>query len=47
MEKVKFSSGSLIWKKLREQLVLEEERDHLLAEAKSEILKQECKVDFF
>ena len=25
--------------------VLEEQRDHLLAEAKSEILKQECKVD--
>ena len=27
-------------------LVLEEHRHHLLAEAKSEILKQECKVDF-
>ena len=27
------------------RLVLEEQRDHLLAEAKSEILKQECKVD--
>ena len=27
------------------KLVLEEQRDHLLAEAKSEILKQECKVD--
>ena len=26
-------------------LVLEEQRDHLLAEAKSEIFKQECKVD--
>ena len=25
--------------------VLEEQRDHQLAEAKSEILKQECKVD--
>ena len=25
--------------------VLEEQRDHLLAEAKSEILKQECEVD--
>ena len=25
--------------------VLEEQRDHLLAEAKSEVLKQECKVD--
>ena len=27
------------------RLVFEEQRDHLLAEAKSEILKQECKVD--
>ena len=27
------------------RLVREEKRDHLLAEAKSEILKQECKVD--
>ena len=27
------------------RLVLEEQRDHLLAEGKSEILKQECKVD--
>ena len=27
------------------RLVLEEQRDHLLAGAKSEILKQECKVD--
>ena len=27
------------------RLVLEEQRDHLLAEAKSEILEQECKVD--
>ena len=27
------------------RIVLEEHRDHLLAEAKSEILKQECKVD--
>ena len=27
------------------RLVLEEQRDHLLAEAKYEILKQECKVD--
>ena len=27
------------------RFVLEEQRDHLLAEAKSEILKQECKVD--
>ena len=27
------------------RLVLEEQRDHLLAEAKSEILKQECKKD--
>ena len=27
------------------RLVLEEQRDHLLAEAKSEILKQECTVD--
>ena len=27
------------------RLVLEEQRDYLLAEAKSEILKQECKVD--
>ena len=27
------------------RLVLEEPRDHLLAEAKSEILKQECEVD--
>ena len=46
-EKVKHSSGSLIWKKLREQLGLEEQRDPLLAEATSEILKQKCKVDFF
>ena len=36
-----FFSGSLILKKLRE----EEQRDHQLAEAKSGILKQECKVD--
>ena len=28
-----------------EEAALEEQRDHLLAEAKSEILKQECKVD--
>ena len=28
------------------RLVLEEQRDHLLSEAKSEIFKQECKVDF-
>ena len=27
------------------RLVLEEQSDHLLAEAKSEILKQECEVD--
>ena len=27
------------------RFVLEEQRDHLIAEAKSEILKQECKVD--
>ena len=27
------------------KLVLEEQRDHLLAEARSEILKQKCKVD--
>ena len=27
------------------RLVLEEQTDHLLAEAKSEILKQDCKVD--
>ena len=26
--------------------VLEEQRDHLLAEAKSEVLKQECRADF-
>ena len=43
-EKVKLSSGSLIRKKLRDS-VLEEQRDHPLGEAKSEILKQECKVD--
>ena len=41
-EKVKLSSGSLIWKEAA-RAVLEEQRDHLLAEAKSEILKQECR----
>ena len=43
-EKTKLSSGSLVRKKLRDQF-FEEQRDHLLAEAKSEILKEECKVD--
>ena len=38
-EKTKLSSGSLIRKKPA-RLALEEQRDHLLAEAKSEILKQ-------
>ena len=38
-----FSSGSRIWKKAARR-VLEEQRDRQLAEAKSEILKQECKV---
>ena len=28
------------------RLILEEQRDHLLAEAKSEVLKQECRGDF-
>ena len=28
------------------RLALEEQRDHLLAEAKSEVLKQECRADF-
>ena len=28
------------------RLALEELRDHLLAEAKSEVLKQECRTDF-
>ena len=42
-EKVKLHSGSLT-RKMAATLVLEEQRDHLLAEAKSEILKQECKV---
>ena len=38
-----FNSGSLIRKKLRDKFL--RNRDHLLAEAKYEILKQECKVD--
>ena len=42
-EKVKHSSGSNPEEATR--LVLEEQRDHQLAEAKSEILKQECIVD--
>ena len=37
-------SGSLIRKKLRDWFLKNNHRDHLLAEAKSEILKQECNV---
>ena len=42
-EKVKQSSGSLIRKKLYGWFL--KKKDHRLAEATSEILKQECKVD--
>ena len=41
---MKFLSSSLSRKKLRARTVLKEQRDHRLAEAKSVILKQECKV---
>ena len=33
-------------RKMTRRLILEEQKDHLLSEARSEVLKQECRADF-